>query len=134
PPRPERLIPRRMAYDMTEMLHSVVESGTGKGASFGTPAAGKTGTSQDYRDAWFIGFTADATAGVWVGNDDDSPMNRVTGGSVPARIWRETMAAYASSRSARPLVADDRVPPYGRPESDDVLADFVHSIKRFFGD
>ncbi len=52
------------------------------------PAAGKTGTTQDYRDAWFIGYTADLVAGVWFGNDDDKPMNKVTGGSLPAQTWR----------------------------------------------
>ena len=86
------------AYDihwasmMVKMMQKVVTEGTGARANFGRPAAGKTGTSQNWRDAWFIGFTPDYVAGVWVGNDDDHPMNKVTGGQVAAAIWREFMA------------------------------------------
>lgn len=75
-----------------EMMRSVVTSGTGQRAAFDWPAAGKTGTSQDYRDAWFVGFTEHLVAGVWVGNDDDSPTRGVTGGTLPAEIWRSFMA------------------------------------------
>lgn len=83
---------------VTAMLQSVVINGTGRGATLGdTFVAGKTGTSQNSRDAWFIGFTNSLITGVWVGNDDNSPMAGVTGGSIPARIWRETMQG-ASSR------------------------------------
>jgi len=86
------------AYDihwasmMVKMMQKVVTEGTGARANFGRPAAGKTGTSQNWRDAWFIGFTPDYVAGVWVGNDDDRPMNQVTGGQVAAAIWRDFMA------------------------------------------
>ncbi|HEY9235391.1 MULTISPECIES: multimodular transpeptidase-transglycosylase PbpC [Phenylobacterium] len=86
------------AYDihwasmMVKMMEKVVTEGTGARANFGRPAAGKTGTSQNWRDAWFIGFTPDYVAGVWVGNDDDRPMNQVTGGQVAAAIWRDFMA------------------------------------------
>ena len=55
------------------------------------PAAGKTGTTQDFRDAWFVGYTSQLTAGVWIGNDDGKPMNRATGGSLPAEIWNQVM-------------------------------------------
>lgn len=85
------------AYDihwasmMVKMMQKVVTGGTGTRANFGRPAAGKTGTSQNFRDAWFVGFTPDYVAGVWVGNDDDRPMNQVTGGEVAAAIWREFM-------------------------------------------
>ena len=85
------------AYDihwasmMVKMMQKVVTSGTGTRANFGRPAAGKTGTSQNFRDAWFIGFTPDYVAGVWVGNDDDKPMNQVTGGQVAAAIWKDYM-------------------------------------------
>ncbi len=81
------------------MLTQVVERGTGRGAALPWPAAGKTGTSQDYRDAWFLGFTSDYVAGVWVGNDDNSPMKRISGGSVPAQIWRETMMAAQGGKT-----------------------------------
>jgi penicillin-binding protein 1A len=78
--------------DMNLMLGHVVSSGTGRRAQLsGHQAAGKTGTTQDYRDAWFIGYTGHFTAGVWVGNDDNSKMNRVTGGNLPTIIWKEIM-------------------------------------------
>ena len=63
--------------------------GTGRQAALRRPAAGKTGTSQDHRDAWFVGFTAELVVGVWVGNDDGRPMKRVTGGGLPAAIFRD---------------------------------------------
>ncbi len=77
---------------MVKMMTKVLgPGGTGARAAFDWPAAGKTGTSQNWRDAWFIGFTAEYVTGVWVGNDDDTPMNRVTGGAIPAQIWRRLM-------------------------------------------
>src|SRR5205823_5158739 len=76
---------------MNEMLSGVISHGTGKAAALPRPAAGKTGTTQDYRDAWFIGYTADLVAGVWLGNDDNSPMNKVTGGMLPAAAWPNFM-------------------------------------------
>lgn len=78
--------------DITNMMSSVMEFGTGRGAAFGVPAAGKTGTSNDSRDALFMGFTSELVGVVWVGNDDNSPMKRVTGGSYPATIWRQVMS------------------------------------------
>lgn len=69
----------------------MVEHGTGRGAALDRFAAGKTGTAQDYRDAWFIGFDDSLVVGVWVGNDDHSPMKSVTGGSLPAKIWKDFM-------------------------------------------
>jgi penicillin-binding protein 1A len=77
--------------EMIRMMKGVIEHGTGTHAAFGRPAAGKTGTSQNWRDAWFVGFTPDWVCGVWVGNDDDRPMNKVTGGDIPAQIWRRLM-------------------------------------------
>jgi penicillin-binding protein 1A len=74
---------------MIELLRGVIEHGTGHAAAINGFAAGKTGTSQDYRDAWFIGFTDNLVVGIWVGNDDNSPMRRVVGGSVPAAIWKQ---------------------------------------------
>jgi penicillin-binding protein 1A len=89
----------RSVYDaaragtMVRMLKAVITSGTGRRAAFGRPAAGKTGTSQLWRDAWFVGFTPDWLCGVWVGDDDNRPMSRVAGGDVPAEIWRRFMLA-----------------------------------------
>jgi penicillin-binding protein 1A len=99
--------------DLKSMMNGVTEFGTGQAARFGPPIAGKTGTSQDFRDAWFIGFSDLFIAGVWVGNDDNKPMKRVTGGSIPARIWRETMIAAHNSAKGRgfstsaPVVYED---------------------------
>ncbi|MFL5010645.1 PBP1A family penicillin-binding protein [Rhizobium laguerreae] len=82
--------------DLLGLLQLVVERGTGRGADPGTFAAGKTGTSQNNRDAWFIGFTEALVVGVWVGNDDDAPMKGVTGGALPAHIWRDFMREAAT--------------------------------------
>ena len=82
---PGLLVEPRQVCEMIDVMIGVVDTGTGKGAGLGRPAAGKTGTGQDFRDAWFIGFTAELVTGVWVGNDDNSPMNKVTGGSLPTR-------------------------------------------------
>ncbi|OOO19241.1 PBP1A family penicillin-binding protein [Rhizobium sophoriradicis] len=79
----------RYQSDLLGLLQLVVERGTGRGADPGSFAAGKTGTSQDNRDAWFVGFTDALVVGVWVGNDDDAPMKGVTGGGLPAHIWRD---------------------------------------------
>jgi penicillin-binding protein 1A len=77
---------------MNHMLGETMRSGTGRRAAVaGRPSGGKTGTSQDFRDAWFIGYTADLVVGVWVGNDDGTPMKTVTGGGLPARIWHDFM-------------------------------------------
>ena len=75
---------------MLDLLQAVVNEGTGKAARIaGVPVAGKTGTTQEYRDAWFIGFTPELIVGVWAGNDDNTPTNRVTGGDLPANIWHD---------------------------------------------
>jgi penicillin-binding protein 1A len=74
---------------MMQLLEAVVTEGTGKAARLDRRAAGKTGTTDDYRDAWFVGFTTDGVVGVWVGNDDNKPMHQVTGGDLPARIWHD---------------------------------------------
>src|SRR5438067_2864760 len=88
---------------MNDMLTGVIARGTGKTAALPRPAAGKTGTTQEYRDAWFIGYTADLVAGVWLGNDDNSPMNRVTGGSLPAFTWRHFMTTATNGMPVKPL-------------------------------
>jgi penicillin-binding protein 1A len=77
--------------ELIDLLQGVVEYGTGRAAALPGFAAGKTGTSQDYRDAWFVGFNDALVVGVWVGNDDHSPMRRVVGGSLPALIWKRFM-------------------------------------------
>ena len=84
-------------------MTAVIGRGTGKSAMLPRPAAGKTGTTQDYRDAWFIGYTAELVAGVWLGNDDNSPMNKVTGGMLPAVAWRNFMLAATRTMPPKPL-------------------------------
>ena len=86
-----RVIEKGRAQALRRMLREVVRGGTGRAARLGGSEAGKTGTSQGFRDAWFVGFAGDLVAGVWVGNDDDRPMKKVTGGGLPARIWRAFM-------------------------------------------
>jgi penicillin-binding protein 1A len=82
--------------EMLDVMTATVDWGTGKHAVLDRPAAGKTGTSQNFRDAWFIGLTAQLVTGVWVGNDDNKPMNKVTGGTLPVDIWHDyTMQALA---------------------------------------
>lgn len=76
---------------LVEMMKKVITEGTGQGAKIGVPAAGKTGTTSDHRDAWFVGFTPRICATVWFGNDDNTPMNRMTGGTLPAPVWRNFM-------------------------------------------
>ena len=78
-----RVMSQRHAAEITAMLKAAIDTGTGKAAALDRPAAGKTGTSQDYRDAWFIGYTAHYVAGVWLGNDNNRPMKRVTGLPMP---------------------------------------------------
>ncbi len=92
---PGRLIAEGPQREMTTMLRAVVTEGTGSAAALPWPTAGKTGTSQDFRDAWFVGFSRNLVAGVWLGNDDGSPMKRVSGGGLPARLWADVMRAAA---------------------------------------
>ena len=97
-----------VAYMMTNLLKGVVQEGTGTAANIGIPQAGKTGTADDYRNAWFIGFTPSIVAGVWVGNDDNSPMDHVTGGSLPAQTWAVFMKQILPT-----LAKDDWTAPDG---------------------
>jgi len=89
---------------MNDMLNAALVAGTGRRAALAKhPASGKTGTSQDFRDAWFIGYTAHMTAGVWIGNDNGKPMRKVSGGSLPAEIWRAVMTRAHKDKMALPL-------------------------------
>jgi penicillin-binding protein 1A len=103
-----RVASKQAILDLITLMQGTIQVGTGQGAHLGSDiyAAGKTGTSQDYRDAWFSGFTESYIATIWVGNDNNSSMKRVTGGSIPAVIWRETMIAALND----PTPAPDHVP------------------------
>ena len=76
---------------MTAIMRTVITNGTGMAANINKPAAGKTGTTDDYKDAYFVGYTPNIVTGVWVGNDDNTKMGNLTGGTVPAIIWRDVM-------------------------------------------
>ena len=102
-PAAARVMRADIAAMMNRMMNATVEEGTARKADFGWPAAGKTGTSQNSKDAWFIGYTARLTTGVWFGNDDGTPMNKVTGGSLPAEAWRDFMAAAHKGLKPQPL-------------------------------
>ena len=96
-PRITKVLSSDTAATMTAMLRTVIEHGTGMAANIGRPAAGKTGTTDDYKDAWFVGYTPSVVMGVWVGNDDNTKMGGLTGGTVPALIWRDIMRVAAES-------------------------------------
>lgn len=101
-----------VAAKMNHMLAAVMTMGSGRSARLDREAAGKTGTSQRGRDAWFIGYTADLVAGVWVGHDDNRPIDDLTGGGLPARIWHAFMAEAATAYPARSIPgASDYAPP-----------------------
>jgi len=108
---PGRVVEAGYAGAMNAMLTDAIEReyGTGKAARIGRPAAGKTGTSQDYRDAWFVGYTADLIAAVWMGNDDGKAMKTVTGGGLPAKVWQQFMSAATANMPPRAL-PDGTVP------------------------
>ena len=109
PPRPERIIASSVNRDLVAMLWNVMVAGTGTSASLAPrEAAGKTGTTQNSQDAWFVGFTTDYVTGVWVGNDDNSPTRGVTGGTLPAQIWKSAMLTAEKGLPLKPL---DRSPP-----------------------
>ncbi|THF54940.1 transglycosylase domain-containing protein [Ollibium composti] len=99
-----RVVKPEIVGMMNSMMAGTVQvGGTAKKAAFGWPSAGKTGTSQNSRDAWFVGYTANLTTGVWFGNDNGSPMKKVTGGTLPAQAWHEFMLAAHEGVPVRPL-------------------------------
>jgi penicillin-binding protein 1A len=98
-----RVVKQDIVGMMNSMMTGTVETGTAKKAAFAWPSAGKTGTSQNSRDAWFVGYTANLTTGVWFGNDDGTPMKKVTGGALPAQAWHEFMVAAHEGVPVRPL-------------------------------
>jgi penicillin-binding protein 1A len=102
-PSSSRVLSEEVVGMMNSLMQSVVTSGTGRAAAFGPDAAGKTGTSQDFRDAWFIGFTSHMVTGVWVGNDDNTSMKKVTGGTLPAKIWKRFMKVAHEGVETTPL-------------------------------
>jgi penicillin-binding protein 1A len=103
-PKPRQAIPASVAADMAGMMSHVVSEGTARRAAMdGIPTAGKTGTTNSYRDAWFVGYTGNFTCAVWYGNDDYSPTNRMTGGSLPAQTWHDIMSVAHQGIEIREL-------------------------------
>jgi penicillin-binding protein 1A len=145
------VVPPAALADMMDLFQGVIFEGTGRKAALDRPAGGKTGTTQDYRDAWFLGFTADYVAGVWLGNDDNSPTRRVTGGTLPAELWHQVMMAANKGLPVRPLpggqveVSSDQASGVSAPQGqggrggastgqgNNSFGTFVHSLMKFLG-
>jgi len=130
---PPRVIDPAVAGMMNRMLVRVVEEGTGRKARLdGWPAAGKTGTTQSYRDALFIGYTANLATGVWFGNDNGKPMKNVTGGGLPAKTWKQFMQVAHAGLPPANLPLGGPVPPVAiegpRPGDSDAVADLVRDL------
>jgi penicillin-binding protein 1A len=135
----------RAARQMTRLMVETVTSGTGRAARLvDRPTAGKTGTTQDFHDAWFVGFTADLVCGVWIGNDDNAPMLHATGGTLPAKIFHAFMTNAEAGLPVRPLpgsqvaptATDGTSPPDGtmptepdaKPENPDAIGGLIDKI------
>ena len=140
----ERVIRDDAARQLVFMMSQVIERGTGTRAALGDrPAAGKSGTTQAARDAWFIGFTADYVAGVWMGYDDNTPLTGVTGGGLPAEIWKETMRRVHNGLPVRELpmsrpapprqIVEDRAPRRQREREDPVERVILDVLEGIFG-
>ena len=136
---PGRVIDPEIAGEMNRMMMGVLAHGTGKSAQLDRPAAGKTGTTQDFHDALFVGFTADLVAAVWFGNDDNAPMKNVTGGTLPARTWKAFMVQATQGMPVRPLPLGEgarvasAAPPSGGGERPGLLGGLENLLHSIFG-
>ncbi len=102
--KPVQVIPAQVASDMNMMLNQAAEAGTGRRSILdGIRSAGKTGTTNAYRDAWFVGYTGNFTCAVWFGNDDYAPTNRMTGGSLPAMTWKAIVSYAHQAVEQKPI-------------------------------
>ncbi|MCH8684073.1 transglycosylase domain-containing protein [Pedomonas mirosovicensis] len=106
PDAPRELVSPEVAADITRLLQAAVQTGTAHRADIGRPAAGKTGTTQSNRDGWFLGFTADLTAGVWMGRDDSKAVRGLAGGAAPTRAWAAFMSEATKGLPVQPLFVD----------------------------
>ncbi len=122
---PGRVLAQRHAAAMNTMLSGVIEDGTGRNAGIERPAAGKTGTSQNFRDGWFVGYTANLVAGVWMGNDNGAAPKRLTGGGLPAKIWHDTMMAAHLHVPVSPL--DTQIPDL-QQQGDNLFSGLLSSL------
>ena len=125
-----RVLSREISEGINHLLYQVMLTGTGRRASLGNrDVVGKTGTTNDWRDAWFVGYSAQLVTGVWVGNDDYKPMERITGGSLPAEIWKTFMVAAHRGLPLRSLAGTYPAKTY---TADPVLLDFYVDLQRGF--
>ena len=132
-----RSFSRRTHNMLLELLGATVTDGTGRAARLSVPAYGKTGTSQDNRDALFVGFAGDLVVGVWIGNDDNTPLRGINGGGLPARIWRDFMSqavnGAAPKAAPKPIPVPDPegpVEPLDLPDLPDIPVDIQNSDVR----
>jgi penicillin-binding protein 1A len=117
-PKPRRVMPEQVAKDMVFMMNHVVEEGTGKRAQLdGIKVSGKTGTTNAFRDAWFMGYTGNYVGGVWMGNDNYEPTKRMTGGTLPAQLWGQIMTFAHQGIELKPLIGAAPNPPPPRPQA-----------------
>ncbi|MDR3326200.1 MAG: PBP1A family penicillin-binding protein [Rhodospirillaceae bacterium] len=130
-----RIISTSTLHKMEDMLMAVITEGSGKSAAIDRQIAGKTGTTQNYHDAWFIGFSADYVGGVWFGNDDSTPMRKVTGGTLPTKLWHNVMLAAHRGLPIRQLssqaIEDDTIDnkiQQTPPEQDDILDSLIKML------
>lgn len=106
-PETKQVLSERTATLLTDMLEDVITKGTGKAANINRPAAGKTGTTDNYQDAWFAGYTPDLVTVVWMGCDDNDVMPGITGGTTPAKIWQNFMKTALASIPAKNFDGSD---------------------------
>lgn len=113
PPKQKLVLSPETSYLMTDMMRGVIEKGTGTAANIGVPAAGKTGTSDDYVDGWFVGYTRDLVTALWIGEDDGSsmeyPSGRIIGSGTAARLWRSVMQEAIADRPIRDFTRPDGI-------------------------
>jgi penicillin-binding protein 1A len=123
------------AARMASLMVETVTTGTGKSARLDDrPSAGKTGTTQDFRDAWFVGFSSDLVCGVWIGNDDNHAMKHATGGGLPARIFKSFMTTAETGLPSRPLVALAKMPVLEPPKVEAGPSTLDEILNMFSGD
>lgn len=113
-PAPQRVLSEKATAAMNSMLVRVPEVGTGRRAALpGIRSAGKTGTTQEYRDAWYVGYTGNYVAAVWLGNDDYHPTRNMTGGTLPAMVWQRLMAYAHQNIELKPIPGIENPLPQG---------------------